>query len=119
MATEPVSSPPTANAVRETNFRSESSALRLGRAPHYIVVRTAVELGARGLLLLVFFLGRSYSGAGRTGGRDPSRRRCIATHGGPPLGALDDRKQVWLVIGFAAGLAYLGRQYALSAKPRF
>ena len=82
-----------------------------GYAPHNIVVGTVVELGPLGLLLLALFLGPLVLRRGW--GPDAAMVQAalasllvVALF----LDVLSNQKQVWLIIGFAAGLSYLGPQ---------
>ena len=82
-----------------------------GRGPHNAVVGTLIELGPVGLALLVLALGLLV--ARRGWGPDAATIQAalaslltLALF----LDILSNRKQVWLVIGLAAGLAYLARQ---------
>jgi O-antigen ligase len=97
----------TADAVRATDLRSLSSALLSGRAPHNIVVGTLVELGAIGLLLTALFFGPLVlrRGSGPDAATIQTMLVSLLTLA-LFLDVLANRKQVWLVIGFAAGLTY-------------
>ncbi len=82
-----------------------------GRGPHNLVIGTIVELGPIGLLLLALFLGplilrRGWGPEAATIQAALASLLTLALF----LDILSNRKQVWLMIGFAAGLAYLARQ---------
>jgi O-antigen ligase len=82
-----------------------------GRAPHNIVIGTLVELGPIGLLLLGLFIGPLVLRRGW----GPEAVVVQATLASLITTALfldimANRKQVWLVIGIGAGLAYLARR---------
>jgi O-antigen ligase len=81
------------------------------RAPHNIVVGILVELGPIGLLLLALFLGPLLlrRGWGPDGAMIQAALASLLTMA-LFLDVLANRKQVWLVIGIAGGLAYLARQ---------
>jgi hypothetical protein len=81
-----------------------------GRGPHNIIVGTAVELGVVGLVLLVGFLGPLIARRGW----GPNAATVQAALMGLMTAALfldilSNRKQVWLMIGLAAGLSYVAR----------
>lgn len=97
----------TADAVRATDLRALSSALLAGRAPHNLVVGTLVELGAIGLLLTALFFGPLVlrRGSGPDAATVQTMLASLLTLA-LFLDVLANRKQVWLVIGFAAGLTY-------------
>jgi len=82
-----------------------------GRAAHNFVIMTIVELGPIGLLLLAAFLGPLV----RRRGWGPEALTVQATLAALLVQALFvdmlyNRKQVWFVIGLAAGLAYVARR---------
>jgi O-antigen ligase len=82
-----------------------------GRAAHNFVIMTIVELGPIGLLLLAAFLGPLV----RRRGWGPEALTVQATLAALLVQALFvdmlyNRKPLWLVIGFAAGLAFLARR---------
>ena len=97
----------TPDIVRQSNV----SYTRAGRAPHNIVVGTLVELGPIGLALLAAFLLPLLVQRG-WGPDAPAIRAALASllAMALTLDILGNRKQVWLVIGIAAGLAYLARR---------
>jgi O-antigen ligase len=81
------------------------------RAPHNLVISTSVELGLVGLVLLVLFLVPLVLRRGW--GPDAQVVRAILAAfivDGLFLDLFGNRKQVWLVIGMAAGLAFLARR---------
>ncbi len=82
-----------------------------GRAPHNLVLGTLVELGPLGLLLLALFIGplvvrRGWGPEAATVQAALASLLVMALF----LDVLANRKQVWLVIGIAAGLAYLAER---------
>jgi O-antigen ligase len=82
-----------------------------GRAPHNAVVGTLIELGPIGLILLALALGPLV--ARRGWGPDAATIQAALASlltSALFLDILWNRKQVWLVIGLAAGLLYLARQ---------
>ena len=84
--------------------------LEVGNAPHNVVVGTAVELGPIGLVLLAGFLGplvlrRGWGPDAATIQAALASLLVVALF----LDVLGNRKQVWLIIGLAAGLGYLAR----------
>jgi O-antigen ligase len=90
--------------------------LGLGRAPHSILVGTFAELGIIGLGLLVLFLGPLLLRRGW--GEDAAAVQAMLAAilvSALFLDVIANRKQVWLVIGLAAGLAYLRKRQATSA----
>lgn len=81
------------------------------RAPHNLVVSTSAELGLVGLVLLGLFLVPLVLRRGW--GPDAQVVRAILAAFMVDALFLDvfpNRKQVWLIIGIAAGLAYLARR---------
>jgi O-antigen ligase len=83
----------------------------LGSGPHNLVVGTAVELGSIGLLILALFLLPLVLRRGW----GPDAATVQAALASLLIAALfvdllSDRKQVWLMIGFAAGLALVERR---------
>jgi exopolysaccharide production protein ExoQ len=81
------------------------------RAPHSIIVGTLGELGLIGLACLVLFLAPLTLRRGW--GPDGAVVQAILASllvSGLFLDVLGDRKQVWITIGLASGLAYLARQ---------
>jgi hypothetical protein len=92
-----------------------------GRGPHNLVIATIVELGPLGMLLLALFLGplvlrRGWGPDAATVQAALASLLTLALF----LDILSNRKQVWLVIGLAAGLAYLARRggAAVDDRPR-
>ena len=83
---------------------------RAGAGSHSILMATLAELGAIGLLLLGLFLGPLVLRRG-WGPNAATVRAALASliTAGLFLDVLSNRKQVWLVIGLAAGLALLVR----------
>jgi O-antigen ligase len=104
----------TSDAVRasDVTFRF---ATQQGIGPHNLVVGTLIELGPIGLLALALFLmplvlQRGWGPEAATVQAALASLLILALF----LDILANRKQVWLVIGLAAGLAYL-RRHAGSA----
>ena len=93
-----------------------------GRGPHDLVVGTLIELGPIGLLLLALFLGPLVLRRGW--GPDAATVRAALASlltAGLFLDILSSPKQVWLVIGLAAGLTSIawrnGRTALLDGNP--
>lgn len=82
-----------------------------GYGPHSVVVGTLAELGPVGLALLALFLGPLVLRRG-WGPDAPTIQAALASLLTLALflDIVSNRKQVWLVIGLAAGLAYLARR---------
>lgn len=104
----------TQDAVRTTDVSSWAHIE--GRAPHNLVVGTLIELGPIGLLLLVLFLGplvlrRGWGPDAATVQAALASLLTLALF----LDILANRKQVWLVIGLAAGLAFVARRNGRTA----
>jgi O-antigen ligase len=81
------------------------------RAPHNLVISTSAELGLVGLVLLGLFLVPLVLRRGW--GPDAQTVRAILAAflvDGLFLDLFGNRKQVWLIVGIAAGLAYLARR---------
>ncbi len=97
----------TPDIVRQSNV----SYTRAGRAPHNLVVGTLVELRPIGLTLLALFLGPLVlrRGWGPDAAVIQAALASLLTMA-LTLDILGNRKQVWLVIGIGAGLAYLKRR---------
>ena len=98
----------TADVIRASGVGSVE--FLVGRAPHDLVVGTVIELGPIGLVLLALFLGPLVLRRGWGPNAAPIQAALaslltVALF----LDVLSNRKQVWLVIGLAAGLAYLAR----------
>jgi O-antigen ligase len=99
----------TSQVVVAANVRSGSHFQ--GYGPHNVVVGTLIELGPFGLLLLVVLLGplvlrRGWGPDAATIQAALASLLTLALF----LDILSNRKQVWLVIGLAAGLAYIARR---------
>ena len=79
-----------------------------GRGPHNAVVGTLIELGPIGLILLVLAVGQLVvrRGWGRDAAMIQAALASLLTLA-LFLDIMSNRKQVWLVIGLAAGLRYL------------
>jgi O-antigen ligase len=82
-----------------------------GRAPHNAIVGTLIELGPIGVILLALALGPLVvrRGWGPDAATIQAALASLLTSA-LFLDILWNRKQVWLVIGLAAGLGYLARQ---------
>ncbi len=97
----------TPERVRETDVGGYDSA---NKAPHNIVIGTMVELGPFGLLLLAAFLGPLVLKRGW----GPEGAVVQAALAALVINALFldllNRKQFWLIVGIACGLAYLSRE---------
>lgn len=104
----------TPDIVRQSNV----SYTKAGRAPHNVVVGTLVELGPLGLASLGFFLIPLVVRRG-WGPDAPAIQAALASllAMALTLDILGNRKQVWLVIGIAAGLAYLARRREATPGP--
>jgi O-antigen ligase len=98
----------TADIVRASNVVSY---FHTAAAPHNLVIGTLVELGPIGLTLLALFLGPLVvrRGWGPDAAVVQAALVSLLTMA-LFLDVLGNRKQVWLVIGLAAGLAYLARR---------
>lgn len=99
----------TPEAIRASGA-TYAGAFVVGRAPHNLIVGTLVELGPIGLLLLALFLGPLVLFRG-WGPNATIVQAALASQlvAALFLDVLANRKQVWLLIGLAAGLAYLAR----------
>lgn len=97
----------TQNAIRAADV----SARHLGAGPHNLVIGTTVELGAIGLLLLAAFLLPLVlrRGWGPDAVAVQASLASLLT-AALFLDILSNRKQVWLLIGLAAGLAFVRRK---------
>ena len=96
-----------------------SNAPGSGFAPHNIVVGTLGELGLIGLACLVAFLAPITLRRGW--GPDAAVVQAIIASlmvSALFLDVVGNRKQVWIAIGMAAGLAYLARQAGASTGPQ-
>src|SRR6185312_11968778 len=93
--------------MRETDVASYFSAPY--RAPHNIVLGTLIELGPVGLFLLAMFIGPLILRAG-WGPEGTIVQAAVASLAVNAL-FLDvlERKELWLFLGIACGLAYLAR----------
>ena len=111
---------PIAFTPEQLRAAAVSSEIGTGRGPHNIVIGTLGELGLIGLVLLALFvlplvLRRGWG---------PEASVVQASLASLMIDALfldivSNRKQVWLVLGIAAGLAYRGsRDAASGTKPR-
>ena len=97
----------TSEAIRSANVRFDYA----GAAPHSIAVSTAVELGAVGLVILALFVVPLVFRRGW----GPDSIVVQAVLASLLMDALfidifGYRKQVWIAIGLACGLAYLAKQ---------
>ena len=98
-------------AVRQA--AGPTSYLHTGLGPHNIVVGTLAELGPIGLVLLALFLlpfviNRGWGPDAATVRASIASLLTMALF----LDIVGNRKQVWLMIGLAAGLQYLARREA-------
>ena len=103
----------TADLVRASNVGTYSINNPQGRGSHSILIATITELGPVGFLLLVAFLMPLVLRRG-WGPDALVVQACLASlmTSAMFLDVLSNRKQVWLIIGVAAGLAYLARARA-------
>ena len=103
----------TADIVRESDVGLYSVNNPQGRGSHSILIGTTIELGPIGMLLVLLFLGPLVLRRG-WGPDAVVVQACLASlmTSALFLDILSNRKQVWLVIGLAAGLAYLARRRA-------
>jgi O-antigen ligase len=98
----------TATVIRSANVTVDIGA---GRGPHNVIIGTAGELGIVGLVLLALFILPLVLRRGW--GPDALVVQAILASlmiDALFLDILSNRKQVWVAIGLAAGLAYLARQ---------
>ena len=100
----------TADVVRESDVGIYSVNNPQGRGSHSMLIGTITELGPIGLLLLFTFLGPLVVRRG-WGPDAVVIQACLASllTSAMFLDVLANRKQVWLIIGVAAGLTYLAR----------
>jgi O-antigen ligase len=105
----------TQDLVRSTNVSYTLS----GYGPHNLVVGTIAELGPIGLLLLAGFVGpyllrRGWGPEAAAIQASLISLMTLALF----LDILSNRKQVWLVIGIAAGLGFLERRRGVPGRAR-
>lgn len=81
------------------------SSISLGTAPHSILFGTAAELGVVGIVLLGLFLWRVLSARSSFAFGNFVRVALIAMLAQAMFLGISDRKQLWLILGIAAGLA--------------
>ncbi len=98
----------TSSLIRSANVTTD---IGTGRGPHNVIVGTAGELGIVGLILLALFivplvLRRGWGPDGLVVQAILASLMIDALF----LDILSNRKQVWIVIGLAAGLAYLAKR---------
>ena len=112
----------TLDAIRASGVTYGAASFE-GRGPHNLLVGTLIELGVIGLVLLALFLLPLLLRRGF--GPDAAAVRAMLASLCTLALFLDifsNRKQVWLVIGLAAGLAYLRqrseRALASGARPQ-
>ena len=87
-----------------------------GRGSHNVIVANAVELGIVGLGLLALFIGPLLIRRGWGSDARTVQASLIALFTSALfLDILANRKQVWLMIALAAGLAYLARMHPRDA----
>jgi O-antigen ligase len=99
----------TTQIIREAGVGWEWLA-RSGTGSHNVIVATAVELGMVGLVLLGWFVGPLMLRRGwGTDARIVQAALIALFTSALFLDILANRKQVWLLIALAAGLAYLAR----------
>ena len=93
--------------------------LGTSRAPHNIIIGTLGELGLVGLILLVLFLFPLLARRG-WGSESAVVQAGLASlmTAALFLDILSNRKQVWLLLGIAAGLAYLRRHDGIPLMQR-
>ena len=94
---------------------ADVNARHLGAGPHNVVIGTLVELGLLGFLLLLAFLLPLVLRRGW--GPDAAAVQAALASllvAALFLDILSDRKQVWLLIGLAAGLTYIRRKRTMS-----
>jgi len=88
-----------------------SDALSVGRGPHSILVSTAAELGIVGIALLGLFLWRVLRARSGPGLSNFIRAALVAIFAQAMLLDVLDRKQLWLVLGIAVGLAAAAQKH--------
>ncbi len=108
----------TRDAVITPNLTPAAANLPPTLGPHNLVVGTVVELGPVGLALLALFLlplvlKRGWGPDAATVQAALASLLILALF----LDILSNRKQVWLLIGLAAGLTYLRRRASRRADP--
>lgn len=106
----------TQDAVRASDVSSWAY-LNRQLGPHNLMVGTLIELGPFGLLLLALFLvplalQRGWGPDAATVQAALASLLTLALF----LDILSNRKQVWLVIGLAAGLAFVARRSGRAAR---
>lgn len=89
------------------------------RAPHSIIVGTLGELGLVGFILLALFIAPLLLRRG-WGAEAAAIQAALASVivAALFLDVISNRKQVWLLFGIAAGLAYLGRDNVSATRKR-
>ena len=109
----------TNDLVRATDVGTYSINNPQGRGPHNIVIGTVAELGPFGLLLLACFLIPLILRPG-WGPDGISVQACLASllTAALFLDVLSNSKQVWLVVGLAAGLTYVARRRPLAVPAK-
>jgi O-antigen ligase len=90
-----------------------------GRAPHNVAIGTLIELGPVGLLLLAAFvlplvIRRGWGPDAATVQAALASLMTLALF----LDIVGNRKQVWLVIGIAAGLAFVAQRNRAPSEPQ-
>jgi O-antigen ligase len=102
----------TNDLVRATDVGTYSLNNPQGRGPHDILIGTAAELGPIGVILLACFLMPLILRPG-WGPDGITVQACLVSllTAALFLDVLSNTKQVWLVIGLAAGLTYLARPH--------
>ena len=96
----------TADVIRISTVPGLSlAALYEGRGAHSVLLATAAELGVVGVFLLGTFLWRVLTAESSTALWSYARAAVLAVFAQAMLLDVIERKQVWLVLGIAAGLA--------------
>ena len=106
----------TPDLVRSADVGAYAAGHPEGSGPHNILVGTLIEMGPMGFFLLIAFLGPLVLRRGW--GPDAAViQACLAAlmTSALFLDILANRKQVWLIIGLASGLAFLARHRASTA----